>query len=325
MSETAENRGTLGTRKLSLLHRMKQIAMICFVVLFSVFSINANATDPDISVNDTGTGMCVYDVLDTYSGTAGLKARWEPNEIDLYWYSDDTQITNVQSSANSCDYAGGLTVPSTPPTKTGYAFNGWTVRGLPDGYTRLEYLESYSESGSGTGQYIDTGKTLNSTKNDVEMVFQGTSVLTSFFGARAATTSRAFTFASGQGVWRVGWGSSTPYTTTPSDRDKHLLSIEHTNGVFKIDGVTIYTGGSASFTTPTTATLFAIHATSSTTLYYSSVRIFSYRLFENGVLVQNFIPARRNSDSVLGMYDTVSKTFFTNAGTGTFTAGPDVN
>ena len=29
----------------------------------------------------------------------------------------------------------------------------------------------------------------------------------------------------------------------------------------------------------------------------------------------------RNSDSVLGFYDTVSETFFTNAGSGTFTGG----
>lgn len=322
MSKTAENRRTLGMRKLSLLHRMKQIAMICFAVLFSVFSISAEATDPDISVNDTGTGMCVYDVLDTYSGTAGLKARWEPNEIDLYWYSDDTQITNVSNSANSCSYAGGLTVPATP-TKTGYTFNGWKVRGLPDGYTRLEYLESYE------GQYIDTGKRLYSAKSDVKMIFQIPPVVQGghLFGGRSSTSGNVYTFAAGEGVWRVGWGSSSPYTTTPYDKNKHLLSIEHTNGVFKIDGVTIYTGGSASFSTPSaaTATLFAIHATTSTQLYYGTVRIFSYRLFENGELVQDFIPARRNSDSVLGMYDTVSKTFFTNAGSGTFTAGPVVN
>ena len=36
------------------------------------------------------------------------------------------------------------------------------------------------------------------------------------------------------------------------------------------------------------------------------------------------IPVRRLSDSAVGMYDTVSKTFFANAGSGTFTAGPNV-
>ena len=32
----------------------------------------------------------------------------------------------------------------------------------------------------------------------------------------------------------------------------------------------------------------------------------------------NLIPALRNSDGVPGMFDTVSKTFYTNVGTGTF-------
>jgi len=54
------------------------------------------------------------------------------------------------------------------------------------------------------------------------------------------------------------------------------------------------------------------------------VKIFYVRIYNGSMLVHNFIPARRNSDGVLGMYDTVSNTFFTNAGTGEFIAGPIV-
>lgn len=39
-------------------------------------------------------------------------------------------------------------------------------------------------------------------------------------------------------------------------------------------------------------------------------------------LIRNFIPVKRNSDGVVGFYDTVTKTLFTNAGTGAFVAGP---
>jgi len=54
-------------------------------------------------------------------------------------------------------------------------------------------------------------------------------------------------------------------------------------------------------------------------------RIYYLKITEGNQLVRNFIPARRNSDNTLGMYDTVSGTFFTNAGTGAdFTAGPVV-
>ena len=43
-----------------------------------------------------------------------------------------------------------------------------------------------------------------------------------------------------------------------------------------------------------------------------------------GVMIADYIPAKRNSDNVLGMYDLISNTFFTNQGTGSFTAGPEV-
>lgn len=54
-------------------------------------------------------------------------------------------------------------------------------------------------------------------------------------------------------------------------------------------------------------------------------KIYKFALNINNILVRNMIPARRNSDNVLGMYDTVTNTFFTNSGSGTFIAGPTLN
>lgn len=45
---------------------------------------------------------------------------------------------------------------------------------------------------------------------------------------------------------------------------------------------------------------------------------------QNGTEV-NLLPCYRKSDNEIGMYDTVSKTFFTNSGTGTFLKGNDVS
>lgn len=53
-------------------------------------------------------------------------------------------------------------------------------------------------------------------------------------------------------------------------------------------------------------------------LFYCKIRI-------NGVLVRDLVPAKRDSDNVVGMYDTVSDTFFTNQGTGEFIPGPEVS
>lgn len=45
---------------------------------------------------------------------------------------------------------------------------------------------------------------------------------------------------------------------------------------------------------------------------------------ENGSETLNLIPCYRIVDNEIGMYDLVSNTFYTNAGTGTFIKGPDV-
>ena len=71
--------------------------------------------------------------------------------------------------------------------------------------------------------------------------------------------------------------------------------------------------------------LFAGHRVSPNSAHwFFTGRIYYLQITDGMNTVRNFIPARRNSDGVLGMYDTVSNTFFTNAGTGEFIAGPMV-
>lgn len=53
----------------------------------------------------------------------------------------------------------------------------------------------------------------------------------------------------------------------------------------------------------------------------SGSKIYYFAIYEDGSKVQELIPCRRKTDGELGMYDTVTDTFLTNAGTGTFTAG----
>lgn len=50
---------------------------------------------------------------------------------------------------------------------------------------------------------------------------------------------------------------------------------------------------------------------------------FAFR--ESGVLIRELIPCYRKADLVAGMYDRVNGVFYTNAGTGSFIVGPDIN
>ena len=55
-------------------------------------------------------------------------------------------------------------------------------------------------------------------------------------------------------------------------------------------------------------------------------KIYYCKVFnENDALRRHYIPVRRDSDGAIGMYEIASRAFLTNAGTGSFTVGPDTN
>ena len=296
--------------------------VLSFLSTLFVF-VSVSFATPNIASN-SNSATCNDSTLETYSGTSNLSANWGANTISLHWYEDSESTTEltVPTTSQTCVYDGTLTPPPVAniPQKTGYTFAGWKVRGLPDGYTKLKYIQS-----SGT-QWINTGIALNTATDDIELVFEADSYTggNSLFGARTSTTSNVYSFAIASSLkYRVGWGASSPTLDIDADTNKHTLKIEHNGGVFKVDGVTIATQGNTSIVTPTTAGLFAIHATTSTKVYYGRTKIYEYKMLRNGKLTQHMIPAK-DSNNVAGMWDTVTKTFFTNAGTGSFTAGPVV-
>ena len=57
---------------------------------------------------------------------------------------------------------------------------------------------------------------------------------------------------------------------------------------------------------------------------YSIGRWYYLKVYEDDNLIRNYIPARRKSDNVLGMYEILEDKFYINSGTGNFIAGPEV-
>lgn len=90
-----------------------------------------------------------------------------------------------------------------------------------------------------------------------------------------------------------------------------------------------YSSNQISVPTPTTGNtafaLFAYGQSATTAEYRSSVRMWSLTMGYAGGNKIELVPCYRKSDSKPGIFDVVSKRFFTNAGTGEFTVGPDVN
>lgn len=194
------------------------------------------------------------------------------------------------------------------------AFGGTEQRNLPAEYTQLEYIES-----TGT-QYIDTGvvpKTTLSIKIKYNILQLASSNNIAIFGSISSQTGLFSGVAGSPSVYYINTGA-----TSLSDIPFAFNTIreeEYINDTMIRDGVTYTTD--PIIENNISMTLFGRN-TGSEIARIGTLRIYYFTLYDNGVLIQNLIPAKRNSDNVLGMYDTVSGTFLTNAGTGTFTAGP---
>lgn len=51
------------------------------------------------------------------------------------------------------------------------------------------------------------------------------------------------------------------------------------------------------------------------------MKVYSFKMYDNNILVRDFVPVVRSRDGVAGMYDMVERKFYTNAGSGSFKTG----
>ena len=133
------------------------------------------------------------------------------------------------------------------------------------------------------------------------------------------------------------------YITVDSSRENQMMSVwvDASNHMqCGLTGTTFLTGRGTTFsqtsnmTARTTGTsvpigspdmfipLFAQRA--SAVDRWSIAKLYSCKMYNNSTIVRDFIPAKRISDNEYGLWDKVTKTFYTNAGTGAFTGGPAV-
>lgn len=118
---------------------------------------------------------------------------------------------------------------------------------------------------------------------------------------------------------------SSVYAGTTFDiLNPHVWEIDPISGKAKLDANTsTFTPLVSGLTTTKNYGIFArIADTGAIQSRVSS--IYYFKFYRNSALIGDFIPCYRKEDGVIGMYDTVTKSFFTNAGTGAFTKGPDV-
>lgn len=182
---------------------------------------------------------------------------------------------------------------------------------LPTGYTRLEYIES-----TGT-QYIDTG-VVPDANTKVECDFFAKTLDCGVFGARIDYDDNAFTlFWSTTNAAAIEIGNTFFAIGSKAVTNKRCV-VEMSATSFKLDGETIQTYSQTAISPGVAIYIFWSSGASFSKL---SGRVYSFKIYGGTTIVRNFIPCK-NGNGTIGLWDDVSDTFYQNAGTGSFTAGP---
>lgn len=190
---------------------------------------------------------------------------------------------------------------------------------LPDGYVELEYIES---SGS---QWIDTGVYPGGSTRvtaDVE-ILKSTSV-SGIFGGRTGAQGAGgmFSLWAINQAFRTDYGTSKAQVQVPAD-GRH--AIDKSGPATTIDGTTVQ-AEQASFSSAGSLYLFTNNeGTDGPDSRGASMRLYSCSISQDGTAPsRELIPARRESDGAVGLYDRIGAKFYDNDGSGAFVAGPDV-
>ena len=185
---------------------------------------------------------------------------------------------------------------------------------LPGGYTELEYIQS-----SGT-QYLDSGVTFEKT-DTVEFEILWT-----------VTPPSSGTYVCGNYYMQVGMGTSgygiyaASNTKAYGTKDRMRVTFASVQETLLVNDAQVFTHN-WSGQNLSNVKLGILKLGMEGNAWYSSApvsaKVYSCTIKKGGALVRNFIPCK-NAAGIIGLWDDVNSVFYQNAGSGVFTAGPEV-
>ena len=192
------------------------------------------------------------------------------------------------------------------------------VRTLPNGYTQLDYIQSVGTNVIKTG-VIPTSNT------DIEVDISNISFNNQFgspFGYRTAGTNQIWCYIdpSNNNKFQARWGNTSYSTNFVYSNNARIKIRQNKNGLYINDVLQ-----TSAFTTTTISANKDINIFSTnndgTNQWNITAKLYSARIWENDVLIRDFIPCYRNSDNVVGLYDLINNIFYSHSGTGAFVGG----
>lgn len=256
------------------------------------------------------------------AGTATEEEKAEWNSFTLkgvYNHTDLNRVTAAMADLKLRLESYGYAVPGYQQIEVPHPVTGGGNK-LPDGYIELTYIES-----TGT-QYIDTGFKPNQDTRvviDFELL-QVTSTVTTIFGQRnntAETDPLFYVFHvlnSGNTVRSDYFGAGVAATLNivgqrvVVDKNRNVCTV----------GETVLTNTPATGQGVWNLYLFGLNDRGGKK-FGATAKVYSCQIYDNGALIRDYVPCI-NPNGEVGLYDTVTKSFFGNSGTGAFISGARV-
>lgn len=186
---------------------------------------------------------------------------------------------------------------------------------VPSEYQAVEFLQS---SGS---QHIQTGINTNDCYGVVLDVQSLSFADNRWFAGNWNNSSYHIGMQSNTFHSNVGRGSGV---SVPFDTDRHAMGFKKSRYIFdemEFDAEPAYDAAKLNQIIP----LFARLTMGSDYYCAPSMKLYRAQMFNiDAELVRDFVPCYRKADNVAGLWDRISETFFTNAGSGTFIVGEDI-
>lgn len=187
---------------------------------------------------------------------------------------------------------------------------------LPDGYIPVHYIQGYGN------QYINTGF-IPSLETRVHISFYPSDIENYVYGVtfdEEPHDKHAFGINDVDKVsFEIGEYASDTQFDIELNRVYNMVNSRYggyLDGVLKRPAVSQY-----EFQNILPLYLFAININNTPGHGIFRGRIYSCKIYDDGGIVRDFIPCIRQDDEVVGMYDVVNGAFYSNRGTGSFSAG----
>lgn len=184
---------------------------------------------------------------------------------------------------------------------------------LISSYERIEYIESNGSS------YIDTG-IYGSDSLDIEISLSSIGNIGFFLISRESNLKRTYgvVFEQVKSKLRFDYYNNINYLGVFVNQ---RVTIRKSGLGIYVNNVFSQRLSGNKFTTPSTLLMFGILQNGAVNSSPAGSKIYFLKMKENGMLVRDFIPVKRKSDGVIGMYDLVGRKFYTSPNGVAFTGG----